>query len=508
MKPLVLAAYCVFAMGGFLGLVAAAAAIGRRAEHTDEFSWVRYAAFVACAAGLEAAIALAPAPWMVALAFALLAAVALVRAAFDAQTKTFAEKAGFLQLYAALLVAQVLLLHRAGGLSGARASAWLSFEIHDHLGHLLLPLPQLARFGAELPGFAEPSSVAFAIGSAFAGHVLLVLALSTFALSAFAYAHFAEHATPNVGLSLLPAPSVATVLFVTVAVLSRVLAAPLRALPQHAELFLAPYFVAEGLWVVHRMARRLRTRGAWTALLAATALVVPGVAFGLAALGVVFHLVRLRAFQPVLGDLERSAFRPRIGAALGAMSAATLVFVVLALFDRAALARLSPALESAPAVCGNTTLTPEGAGVRFENDRSDFVIDADETSLVPSGPAAAERLCAAHGARLCTSDEWVLACVCSYPNESTGGPKITTNPRLTYRVAAERATPSPDRHVRGLLTGESEVVAGGTNGEVLLAGSSSAVADSWAEDCRYRGRLTEGALEGGASGLIAARCCR
>jgi hypothetical protein len=508
MKPLVLMAYCFGGLGAFLALVAAAAAVARRAEHTDEFSWTRYAAFVGCAIGLEAAIFFAPSPWIAVLAVAALAAVALVRAAFDAQSKAFAEKAGFLQLYAALLVAQVLLLHRAGGLSGRSASAWLSFELNDHLGHLLLPLPEVARFGAELPAFAEPSAAVAALGSALAGHVLLVLALSTFALAAFAYAHFAEHATPNVGLSLLPAPSIVTVSFVTVAALSRLLPPSAQALPEYAEVFLAPYFVAEGLWVVHRMARRLRTRGAWTALLAAAALVVPKVAFALAGLGVVFHLVQLRAFQPVLGDLERSAFRPRIGAAFGAMSAATLVFVVLALFDRAALARLSPALESAPAVCGNVTLTPEGAGVRVGSGASSYVIDADESDLSVPGTGAAERLCAARGARLCTSDEWVLACVCSYPNESTGGPKITTNPRLTYRVEAERANPSPDRHVRGLLTGESEVVAGGAHGEVLLAGSSSAIVDSWAEDCRYRARLTERALEGGASGRVAARCCR
>jgi hypothetical protein len=127
---------------------------------------------------------------------------------------------------------------------------------------------------------------------------------------------------------------------------------------------------------------------------------------------------------------------------------------------------------------------------------------------LPSGPAAAERLCAARGARLCTSDEWVLACVCSYPNESTGGPKITTNPRLTYRVEADRAAPSPDRHVHGLLTGKSEVVAGGSNGEVLLAGPSDAVVDSWAQDCRYRALLTERGLESGTLGAIATRCCR
>jgi hypothetical protein len=320
-----------------------------------------------------------------------------------------------------------------------------------------------------------------------------------------------------VGLSLLPAPSIATLSFAGICVLARVLPSPARDAPEYAQLFLAPYFVAEGLWVVHRMARRLRTRGVWTALAAAAVLVVPAFAFGLAALGVIFHLVRLRAFQPVLGDLERSAFRPRIGAALGAMFAAVVVFALLALLDRAALARLSPALESAPSVCGNVTLTAGADGVRVRSDRSDFVIDADETALTTlrstqggaaPGSAAAERECAARGARLCTSDEWVLACVCSYPNESSGGPKITTNPRLTYRIEADRAAPSPDRHVRGLLTGRSEVVAGGSHGEVLLAGSSDAVADSWAEDCRYRALLTERGLEGGASGAIAARCCR
>lgn len=508
MKPLVLAAHSVFAFGAFLGLVALAAAVGRRAEHSDDFSWGRYLAFIAAVAGLLLAVAFAPAPWMAMVALVLLLITSLVRAAFDAQSKTLAEKAGFLQLYAALLLAQVLLLRRAGALEGTRASSWLSFEIHDHIGHVLLPLPSLAAFGAAVPAFAAPSGIAAGLSNAVGSHALYVVALSTFALAAFAYAHFAEHATPNVGLSLLPAPSAVTSLFVLAWALGHVVPRPLHDAFAYARLFLAPYFVAEGLWVVHRVLGRLRTRTAWTALFAAAALVLPALASGLAALGVLFHLVRLRAFQPVLGDLERSASRPRLGAAFGVLFAAAGVFSALAVFDRAAMARISPALESPPAVCGETTLTAEGAAVHVKNTRSDYRIDASETPLAAVRSDEAERTCAARGGRLCTSDEWALACVCTYPNESAGGPKLTTNPRLAYRALADRAAPSPDRHVQGLLTGKSEIVAGGTGGEVLVAGSNDAVADAWAEDCRYRGRLTERALLGSSADLVAVRCCR
>jgi hypothetical protein len=116
--------------------------------------------------------------------------------------------------------------------------------------------------------------------------------------------------------------------------------------------------------------------------------------------------------------------------------------------------------------------------------------------------------CASRGARLCTSDEWALACVCSYPNESEGGSKLGANDRLAYRIERDRKDPGgTPLEIRDLLAGKGEVVSPFVAGAVLVAGPSDAVDDAWTIDCRTRTLVTAKGLAS-TQGMLATRCCR
>jgi hypothetical protein len=180
--------------------------------------------------------------------------------------------------------------------------------------------------------------------------------------------------------------------------------------------------------------------------------------------------------------------------------------------EAAWLRAASPGLLESPAVCADVTLTASGDGsatVGVSGPGGAFRIDAEETR-VPEG-ADAEATCRARGARLCTSDEWALACLCSFPNESQGGMQLTSNPRMLFRRDSERAHASGPgaSEIRGLLTGAAERVASARPGSVaMLAGPADAVADPFAVDCRYRALVPERALRDNAFPFVAARCCR
>ena len=134
-----------------------------------------------------------------------------------------------------------------------------------------------------------------------ASHWLLAAALSTFGVAAFVYAYFAEHATPEVGLALLPAPTVVAVLFAVIWFVALILPTTtvVGLSASLAAIFLTPFFVAEGVWVVHRLAGRLRTRTVWASLLAASAVILPGLAARSSRrlAGRFSHLVKIRAFR-------------------------------------------------------------------------------------------------------------------------------------------------------------------------------------------------------------------
>src|SRR5204863_4964844 len=113
--------------------------------------------------------------------------------------------------------------------------------------------------------------------------------------------------------------------------------------------------------------------------------------------------------------------------------------------------------------------------------------------------------------RPCTSDEWALACVCSYPNESEGGPKLFASSRLPYRAERERAEgPGPGAaDVRRLLTGAAEIVGPPlASGVLVLAGPADAVDDRYRIDCRTRSLETSTVLARERWSFVAARCCR
>ncbi|HVU04826.1 MAG TPA: hypothetical protein VHE30_23910 [Polyangiaceae bacterium] len=500
MTPLALAWVSIAFPSAFFALVFVAGFVGRRFAE-DEFSWPKYAAFVVVALGLAVLLVAAKTTWVFLVVAGVLVLWVLIRGALDAQVTSIRERFGFLQLYAALLVVEYSALVRTGALAGTRATAAFSLALDDALSELVLPLSLAAR-GAR-PSMGAEALVGSAV-DALSANLLSVVALATFALSAFVYTHFAEHATPKVGLSLFPSPVVAAVLWPALLVLSRVL--PGDGLPgivaTTAAVFLRPYFVAEGLWVVHRFAARLRIRGALVLGLAALAAVSAGLCQGIALLGLGFHVVRLRAFEPILGDVERSAARPRIRTALAVAAVSSAVFAALGLLDARALARTSPRLAAGGELCDGVKFTTTPAGVLVASEAGSFTIDSDETSLDGSADAA----CRARGARLCTSDEWMLACVCSYPNESVGGIKLGENDRLVFRVETDARDGTP-ADVQRLLSGRTEVVSTSLGHAMLLAGPADAFADDSFVDCRTRLVVTEASRLGAAS-VGAVRCCR
>jgi len=500
-----LALTCLVAQATFFALVFAAGFVGRKLASDGEFSWGRYASWLAVALAGAVLLVASRTTWVFLSVAVLLVLWVLMRAAADAQATTLREKVGFLQLYAALILVQYSAFLRLGVLSGTRASPWFSFVLEDHLAHLVLPL--LSPNGALT--WAHPSALVSSVAASLASHLLLAVALSTFGLAAFVYAHFAEHATPKIGLSLLPAPTSGAISFAALSCLAAVAGdTSLGLVARHAAIFLTPYLVAEGLWVIHRLLVRLKTRAVWTSLLAALSPLSPVLVGTLAAIGWVFHLVRLRAFQPILGDVERSASRPRIRTALIAALASSMVLMLLGAADGAFLRRVSPRLGTGPDVCAAVTFTPSAAGVVVASPTAHFTIDAEETALDASSMDSAAAACAKRDARPCTSDEWTLACVCSYPNESEGGVKVGENDRLVYRVESDRREGGGNvLEIHDLLGGKSEVVAPPIARASLIAGPSDSIDDPWTVDCRTRLLATS---PGGASvpGMFAARCCR
>jgi hypothetical protein len=403
-------------------------------------------------------------------------------------------------------------MNRAGALAGTRAARGFAFAIHDYLGHLVLPLTSTVVGGANLPLWATPGALVGHVADTLCREWLLAVALATFGTAAYAYAYFAEHATPKVGLSLLPAPTGVTLAFSAIWVVGRGVSreTPLGLAVALAEIFLTPFFVAEGLWVLYRLAARLRTRPLLVGLLAGAAVILPSLLAVLSVLGWAFHLVRLRAFEPILGDVQRSAARPRLRTAIAASMGTSALFGGLALADGSVLRRASPELEAFPEICNRITLVATPRGVDVVSSSGRYTIDADETPV--SGTLdSATAACAARGARVCSSDEWTRACVCTFPNESEGGAKLFANERLVYRVESDQsgAGGPGTAEVHRLFAGGSELVLPKIpGGGLLVAGPNDGVPDSWTADCRYRGLVTERTLASEAGGLISVRCCR
>jgi len=509
MIPVVLALYCLVAPLIFLGVIACAGFVGARLS-TGEFSWWRYWAWLA-GAFVGAILMLAAKTMLVFLIVAVvLVTWVLLRAAADAQSITLRERIGFMQLYAGLCLVEYGAMRRTGMLDGVHASTPFSFVLHDYLGQLTLPVTAAVSVSRPGAAWAVPGDVVGHVAQALSASWLLTVALATFATAALIYAYFAEHATPEVGLALLPARTLVSIVFA--ALWGVVLVSPANSVVGYAAalagIFLAPFFVAEGVWVLHRRAVRLRTRTLWATLVAAFAVVVPSLAAVLAVLGLVFHLVRLRSFEPILGDVQRSAARPRLKTAALLAVATSATFAVLGAAEGAVIRHASPRITTEPGLCNRVTLTAVPNGITIAGPNGAFTIDADEAKLEGKTFEAARAACAARGARPCTSDEWYVACLCTYPNESIGGSKLSVNERLVYRLESDRSAAGTE-DVKGLLTGASELVAPTiAGGGVLLAGPNDAIPDHFTADCRYRSLLPETALTSELGSLTGVRCCR
>jgi hypothetical protein len=492
----------------FLGLLALSGLVARRASGA-EFSFVRYAGWLVVLVALGGAVLVARSPWLA--RGATLAAVLwlLLFAASDGQAQGTRAKIGFLTLYTGLFALAYVTMIRSGAVVGTRASAAFAYALHEAASRLVLPLPLLIG-----PAASEtPAGLLGVVVHGLADDWVLAVALATFAVAAFAEARLAEHATPKLGALLLPAPTVSAFLLTVLAVLA-LLAKRMPAVATPARLgviWLVPFFVAEGLAVLHRVAAPLRSRKAWLVASAAVSLVSPFVASSFAVLGVVAELVRLRALEPVIGAVHRTAARPRLGLPLAAAFGVPALVLVTSALGRAVVLGLSPHVEAAPEICGAVTFAAAGPVVRVKAPSGSFSIDVEETPVrLPASRATVERACTARGARLCTSDEWATACVCSYANESVGGPKLATNDRLLYRVDSERAgARSEGPEVHALLRGRAEIVSAGADGAaLLLSGPSDAEGDGFTTDCRYRAFVTESALEANDWDFVSARCCR
>jgi hypothetical protein len=507
MIPVLLSLYMLVATLTALGVVYLTGLLGARLTQGD-FSWVRYVAWLVGSA-FGAVLMLAATTFAVFLTVAIaLVLWVLLRAAADAQSTTLREKLGFVQLYAGLSLVEYGAMQHAGMLERTRASSAFTFVLHDYVGQLALPLSGLVARERSARAAADAVGT---IADALASHWLLAVALTTFAVSAYVYTYFAEHATPLVGVELLPVPAVVSAIF-SVAWLVAAVFPTTSMVGSWAALlavFFTPFYLAEGIWVVYRFARGVRTRAFWTAVLACASLVSAFLAGLLTVVGLAFHLVRLRAFEPILGDVRRSASRPRLRTAAIASVAASATLGVLGAALGSATAKASPLLGTGPGMCGNLTLTPVKDGVRVDRPGGSFTIDAEEIALGAEGSLdAAAALCEGRHARLCTSDEWYVACVCTYPNESLVGSKTSTNDRLVYRLETDAAS-GATAGVKDLLGGRSEIVGPRTSGGgVLAAGGNDGVHDAFTVDCRYRAWLTDRALQSTAATHVGVRCCR
>lgn len=491
------------------GLLFAASLFGARKLAdwlgTDEPPAWRAVLFLVVALGALAALHFLPHAGV--LAFVTL--WALVGTALEQRGSALRGRLAVLQLYALLFASAYLYGHARGLISGSHASAGLSFAFVDQLTQIALPLADQVL---AMSRGAAPQVATHAVAAGLSGHLALWLAVAAFALAVYASAYFARRPLALPGAQLLPQPRVAALAFVVLAIAGSVAPLPFVSLPAIA---LAPLFVADGGALVHRWLSRFRARGLVLLVLVAAFPLVPALAFVAAGLGVVSQLLGLRELLPFAALDEAPLRRPRLSALLGFVVLSSACVLGGSTVAHGALRRASPRLGAPAEVCGSAepTVDWEARTAAFALPSGRLTMDLDETPLDEAGPA---RACERAGKRLCTSDEWYLACACTYPLELEAGTKTNTLYAFVARADRERSAGRPEprqptlasdkrSELRGLLTGKSEVVSQGAARALLVAGPNDALHDPWTVDCRHRSFTTERALP---SQFVAARCCR
>ncbi|MFO0571698.1 MAG: hypothetical protein U0263_39100 [Polyangiaceae bacterium] len=157
--------------------------------------------------------------------------------------------------------------------------------------------------------------------------------------------------------------------------------------------------------------------------------------------------------------------------------------------------------------------------VTFDATDTHFSIDVEETPAPPTAESfkSLSQVCARQGKRLCTSDEWYVACSAPIrwmprPGRSGGRTNWSRLGAAEERAAGEPAlgvstrTSEKQSEVRWPLAGRSEIVGAELGGAALLAGPNDASNDAWSVDCRARAHLAALAL--GPVGSIGVRCCQ
>jgi hypothetical protein len=286
---------------------------------------------------------------------------------------------------------------------------------------------------------------------------------------------------------------------------------------------LAPFYLFEALVLANRWLSKLRTRGVLLGLVVALSLRWPWLGGLLIGFGWFGQLLRLRELMPFAALAETPLKRPRLASLLSAVLAMTVVLGASSALAYLSLRRASPKLGAAAELCGSvkSTVSWKTRMVSFEGGEKSFSMDVDETPVEPragGGDEAAE-VCERAGKRLCTSDEWYLACLCTYPRDAEAGAKLSGNyftaaraeqERKARPLAAEASTQTSDKQteVRSLLSGQSEIVSGGPGGSLLVAGPSDVIGDVWAEDCRQRAMVSPKMISGVGRSMVGVRCCR
>jgi len=439
----------------------------------------------------------------------------LLGAALDERGGALRRRLALLQLYLALFGAAYLYARGRGVLDGGRASTAFAFALHDQLAQLALPLAE------GVSRHADPAWAVHAVANGLSRHLLLWLTLASFAFAAYAGAYLSQRPLPLPGAGLLPAPRAFAAGFALLGLASELVpsAHPVGRGVELLMLALCPLFVVDGGAVLHRWLGRLRSRALVLGLLGALALFAPLLVVAFAVLGVLVQLGGLRELLPFAALDEAPLERPRLSALLVAMIASALCMAALTAGAQVVLERRSPRLGAPTEVCGGVEPGVDWVArtATFQLRDASFGMDLDETP-VPTGTRPAEA-CERAGKRVCTSDEWYLACACTYPLEVEPGRKTSTNYAFVARAERERAAGAPPpreptvaadkrSEVRGLITGRSEIVAQASAKSLLLAGPNDALRDPWTVDCRHRSFLTPAALSSALGDLAAVRCCR
>ncbi len=502
----------------FASALTVSRAVGERLA-TEHFAPLRWGVWLVVALGGTAALSRVTIPLPFALGAWLLCCWLLIGSAVEVRGSEARRKLSLVQLYLFGLGLCYAFLRSLGLITGASASAKYVFDVQTLASEFSLPL--LSLLGAR--GAEGASAAVFWATHGLGAHLFAVIALSMFACAAFAAAYLAARPLSAPGVDLLPLPSVASLVFLLLALLAWLLPAGSVAATgaSLASATLLPFFVAEGTFALHRLLRAVRVRLLLFAIVFAAGVLLPAAIVTLALLGVVAQVLRLRELLPFNRLADAPLGRPPLAASVGWFAGFAALALLGALLFQRSLRAHSSTLDARADLCGSleTSVSWPAQAVKFTGPNSNFSIDVAETAL-PAGlsdASSAERACKARGKRLCSVDEWYTACLCTYPGEAEAGLKLGTNYALAARAERERAAPEAgtesstigegkQSEVRALLAKRSEVVQNPAGNGVLLAGPSELLSEPFTVDCRYRALLMPQALAE-SKAFVGLRCC-